>query len=124
VTSQRRAADPEAVIEPCAARQALDLVADKWTPLVVYLLAGGPQRYSQLKRRLGGISQKMLTQTLRKLEDARCVQRTLYPTVPVTALYELTPLGESLIEPLTGLIRWAQEHAAEAGFVDETAGGA
>ena len=68
MTSPSRAADPDAVIEPCAARQALDLVADKWTPLVVYLLADGPQRYSQLKRRLGGISQKMLTQTLRKLE--------------------------------------------------------
>lgn len=113
--------DPESVIRPCAARDALDLVADKWTPLVIYLLGGGRQRYSQLKRRLGGISQKMLTQTLRKLEAAECVTRTVQPTVPVTVEYELTPLGMTLVEPLVGLMRWAHDHAGECGFVDESA---
>ena len=113
--------DSESVIRPSAARDALDLVADKWTPLVIYLLAGGRQRYSQLKRRLGGISQKMLTQTLRKLEAAECVTRTVQPTVPVTVEYELTPLGRTLVEPLVGLMRWAHDHAGECGFVDEPA---
>ena len=110
--------DPEAVIKPCAARNALDMVASKWTPLVVWLLADGTARYSELKRRLGGISQKMLTQTLRELVEAKCVRRTAYPTVPVTVEYSLTPLGETLIEPLTGLIAWAHTHATECGFVD------
>ena len=112
--------DPDSVIRPCAARDALDLVADKWTPLVIYLLGSGRQRYSQLKRRLGGISQKMLTQTLRKLEAAECVSRTVRPTVPVTVEYELTPLGRTLLEPLVGLMRWAHDHAGECGFVDQT----
>ena len=92
----------------CPARQALDIVMDKWTPLVVYLLSGGPQRYTQLKRQIGGITQKMLTQTLRKMEDEGLATRTVYPTAPPSVEYALTPLGKSLCEPLEVLFYWAR----------------
>ncbi len=92
----------------CPSRRALDLIADKWTPLVIYLLIDGPQRYTQLKRQIGGISQKMLTQTLRKLEEESLVTRTVYPTAPPSVEYALTPLGETLLDPLIGLLEWAQ----------------
>ncbi len=72
----------------------------KWAPLVIYLLRDGhPQRYAQLKRQISGISQKMLTQTLRQLEDQGMVSRTIYPTVPATVEYALTPEGRRFIEP-------------------------
>ena len=92
----------------CPSRRALDLIADKWTSLIIYLLCDGPQRYTQLKRQIGGISQKMLTQTLRKLEEEGLVTRTVYPTAPPSVEYALTPLGETLLEPLMGLLDWAQ----------------
>ena len=102
------------ILDPnCASRHAIDLVADKWTALVVYLLADRTMRYSDLKRELPGISHKMLTQTLRKLERARLVDRTVYPVVPPMVEYTLTPLGTTLVAPLTALSRWAEEHAFE-----------
>lgn len=119
VTSELPRPDPQAVIQPCAARRALDMIANKWTPLVVWLLADRTHRFSDLKRRIGGISQKMLTQTLRELETAGCVERTVYPTVPVTVEYSLTPVGHTLVEPLTGMIEWAHLHATECGFIDD-----
>lgn len=109
---------PDEVLTECAARQALVLVADKWTPLIVFVLSSGTHRYSDLKRRVDGISQKMLTQTLRSLEVANCVQRTVVPSAPVTVEYSLTPLGETLVEPLFGLINWAHNNAEAAGFTD------
>ncbi len=92
----------------CPSRRALDVISDKWTSLVIYLLSDGPQRYTQLKRQIGGISQKMLTQTLRKLEEEGLVTRTVYPTAPPSVEYALTPLGETLLEPLIRLLEWAQ----------------
>jgi DNA-binding HxlR family transcriptional regulator len=92
----------------CPSRRALDLIADKWTSLVIYILRDGPQRYTQLKRQIGGISQKMLTQTLRKLEEEGLVTRTVYPTAPPAVEYALTPLGETFLQPLLGLLDWAQ----------------
>ncbi|GCF11567.1 hypothetical protein KDI_51310 [Dictyobacter arantiisoli] len=92
----------------CPSRRALDLISDKWTSLIIYLLSDGPQRYTQLKRQIGGISQKMLTQTLRKLEEEGLVTRTVYPTAPPSVEYALTPLGETLLEPLVRLLEWAQ----------------
>ncbi len=92
----------------CPSRRALDIIADKWTSLVIYLLSDGPQRYTQLKRQIGGISQKMLTQTLRKLEEEGLVTRTVYPTAPPSVEYALTPLGETLLDPLISMINWAQ----------------
>jgi DNA-binding HxlR family transcriptional regulator len=92
----------------CPSRRALDLISDKWTSLIIYLLSDGPQRYTQLKRQIGGISQKMLTQTLRKLEEEGLVTRTVYPTAPPSVEYALTSLGETLLDPLIRLLEWAQ----------------
>ncbi len=97
----------------CPTRMVLDLVADKWTTLIIYLLGSGTKRYGELQREVGGISQKMLTQTLRKLEEDGLVKRTIYPEVPPRTEYSLTPLGESLKEPLGGLAKWAIEHLPE-----------
>jgi DNA-binding HxlR family transcriptional regulator len=97
----------------CPPRQALDLIADRWTMIVVKALAEGNQRYGALHRDIGGISQKMLTQTLRSLERDGLVRRTVYPVVPPKVEYTLTPVGETLIEPLAVIAAWAEEHMGE-----------
>lgn len=94
----------------CAAQRALHLVADKWAILAVYALADGPRRHMELRRRLGGVTQKMLTQTLRRLELSGIVTRTEHATEPPAVEYALTPLGESLLGPLGALCAWAEEH--------------
>jgi DNA-binding HxlR family transcriptional regulator len=94
----------------CPARQVLDRIADKWTVLVVLALAAGPLRFSRLRAKVEGVSQKMLTQTLRGLERDGMVNRTAYPTVPVTVEYELTLLGRSLVDVVVGLRRWSHAH--------------
>ena len=104
---------PNPLSAQCPTRQALDLIADKWTTLLIYLLARGKQRYGDLNRQIGGISQKMLTQTLRKLERDGLVKRHVYPEVPPRTEYELTPLGHTLIEPLGALCEWAGAHLPE-----------
>jgi DNA-binding HxlR family transcriptional regulator len=103
------------VLDPrCGSRRVPDLIADKWTALVIHVLTrGGTMRFGALQRTIGGISQKMLTQTLRGLERNGLVERTVYPTVPPKVEYDLTPLGRSLEEPLGAICRWAEEHAAE-----------
>lgn len=88
----------------------LALVGDKWTVLVVTLLAPGPRRFNEIKRLIGGISQRMLTFTLRALERDGLVRRTVHPTVPPKVEYELTDLGQSLRGPVEALGRWAFEH--------------
>ncbi len=97
----------------CPTREALDRIANKWTTLLFGLLEGSPKRFSELRRGIGGISQKMLTQTLRNLERDGLVKRTVYPEVPPRVEYELTPLGRTLSEPIAALGRWAEEHIAE-----------
>ncbi|GAB5468672.1 MAG: helix-turn-helix domain-containing protein [Rhodospirillales bacterium] len=92
----------------CPTRRLLDRIANKWTALVIDLLAQGTQRFSALKRAIEGISQKMLTQTLRALEADGLVARAVYATVPVTVEYSLTPLGHSLQAALSPLRRWAE----------------
>ena len=94
----------------CPTRVVLDRVADKWAVLVLGLLGDGPVRFNHLRRRIEGISQKMLTQTLKNLEADGLVTRTVFPTVPVTVEYALTPLGESLAPALDALRRWAEEN--------------
>lgn len=94
----------------CPTRQLLDRIADKWTVLVLGLLRPGPRRFSALKREIGGISQKMLTQTLRNLEADGLVTRKVFPTVPVTVEYELTTLGRSLDETIGPLRDWAERN--------------
>lgn len=96
-------------------------VGDKWSVLIVMLLAGGPRRFNEMKRMIEGISQRMLTLTLRGLERDGLVRRTVFPTVPPRVDYELTDLGHSLREPVMALGRWAQANtgviaAAQADF--------
>lgn len=91
----------------CPTRQLLDRISDKWVVLVLSLLEGGPKRFSMLKREIDGISQKMLSQTLRALEQDGLLTRRGFPTVPVTVEYELTALGRSLNVALSPIIDWA-----------------
>ena len=93
----------------CPARSALELLADTWSVVVVVGLAHGPRRYTELLGAIGGISKKMLTQTLRRLGDAGLLTRQDLSERG----YRLTPLGESLLGPLTLLTEWAEEHADE-----------
>ena len=93
--------------QSCPTRTVLDTVADRWTTLIIDLLAEGPQRFGALRRRIGGISQKMLTQTLRTLERDGLVSRRVYPTTPPSVEYALTPLGQTLTEPLGALRAWS-----------------
>jgi DNA-binding HxlR family transcriptional regulator len=91
----------------------LDVIANKWTNLVVCALRDGPMRFGHLRRHLEGITQKMLTQTLRALERDGLVTRTLYPTIPPRVDYELTDLGREAAGLFDGLIVWAEQHVAE-----------
>jgi DNA-binding HxlR family transcriptional regulator len=97
----------------CPTRIVLDQIADKWTVLVLGALEGGPVRFNALKRRLQGISQKMLGQTLRELERNGLVERRAFATVPVTVEYSLTPLGADLTTPINALRVWAETHIGQ-----------
>lgn len=94
-------------------RQVLDLIADKWTALIILGLSRGTKRYSELHREIDGVSQKMLTQTLRSLENSGLIQRKVYPVVPPMVEYSLTPLGKTLVPSLKTLCNWASEHFHE-----------
>src|SRR3954447_2592872 len=98
----------------CPSRRLLDAIGDKWVSLVVVALGlRGPLRFSQLSAQIAGVSQKMLTQTLRAMERDGLVTRTVTPSVPVRVDYELTPLGVSLLDVLRHLKEWAEEHMGE-----------
>src|SRR3954471_18940834 len=129
--AQKRAqtkAQYDAFLAVCPSRKLLDRISDKWVTLILSALgsdgshqfgadcAGSPRsmRYSELSRLLAGVSQKMLTQTLRSLERDGLVTRTVTPTVPVTVTYELTDLGLSLHHLTRGLRHWAQTHMDQA----------
>jgi DNA-binding HxlR family transcriptional regulator len=90
----------------------LQRVGDKWTVLVVGKLGGGPLRFNELRTAVGGISQKMLTTTLRGLERDGFVTRTVFPTIPPRVDYELTDLGYELLEPVAALGEWARKNTA------------
>ncbi len=92
--------------------QVLARIGDKWSVLIVMLLGDGPRRFNEIKRMVGGISQRMLTLTLKGLERDGLVTRTVFPTIPPRVDYELTDLGRSLREPVLGLGHWAQAHMA------------
>jgi DNA-binding HxlR family transcriptional regulator len=97
--------------ESCpAAREVLNRVGDKWSVMVVVLLSDGSKRFSELRRNIEGVSQRMLTLTLRGLERDGLVKRTVYPTVPPRVDYELTALGRSLRQPIQALAKWAEKH--------------
>ncbi|WP_406736618.1 winged helix-turn-helix transcriptional regulator [Thioclava sp. GXIMD4215] len=86
------------------------LIGDKWSMMIVICLAAGPCRFNNLKRQIGGITQRMLTLTLRKLERHGLVSRTVHSTVPPTVEYALTPLGASLQQPIQSLGLWVLEN--------------
>lgn len=120
-------ADYDAYLAGCPSRQLLGRISDKWVALTLAALGGDgpgrrggdradgprPMRYSELSRRLAGVSQKMLTQTLRALERDGLVIRTVTPTVPVTVTYEMTDLGFSLHQLMRGIKDWAEAHMDE-----------
>lgn len=94
-------------------RELLDRVGDKWSVLVISLLGERGYRFTELQRAIEGISQRMLTVTLRQLERDGLVSRTVHATVPPRVDYALTPLGESVLEPLQAFMHWAQEHGTD-----------
>ncbi|ARQ70566.1 winged helix-turn-helix transcriptional regulator [Streptomyces marincola] len=96
----------------CPSRPILDQIADKWSMMVMAVLAE-PRRFNEIKRRLDGITQRVLTQTLRRLERNGMVERRVLPTSPVGVEYSLTPLGASLREPFAHLYDWTVAHASE-----------
>src|SRR5215831_8689123 len=96
-----------------AVASVLARVGDKWSVLVIMLLSDGPRRFNELKRMIGGISQRMLTLTLRGLERDGLVKRTVFPTIPPRVDYELTDLGRGLRKPVEALGKWATEHQAQ-----------
>lgn len=97
----------------CPSNSVLDLIAGKWSLLTVYALRRGPARYSELQRAVEGISQKMLTQTLRELERDGLVARTVYPVVPPHTEYRLTELGRGLQDIVYTMGQWAERHMTE-----------
>lgn len=96
-----------------AVSQVLSRVGDKWSVLVVSILGKGPMRFNELKRAVDGVSQRMLTLTLRALERDGLVTRTVFPSVPPRVDYELTTLGRSLLSPVSALTAWALDHRGD-----------
>ncbi|WP_069165488.1 winged helix-turn-helix transcriptional regulator [Nocardia altamirensis] len=97
----------------CEVRQILDRIADKWSLLAIALLDQCSMRFTELKREIDGVSQRMLTRTLRQLERDGLVERTVYPTVPPRVDYALTPLGASLHTTIKALVTWTENHQNE-----------
>jgi DNA-binding HxlR family transcriptional regulator len=104
---------PLEIVEDCPVREVLDRVGDKWSVLVIVLLGERTHRFSELRRAIDGISQRMLTLTLRGLERDGLVKRTVHATVPPRVDYELTELGRTLLVPLGELSAWANAHRAD-----------
>ncbi|WP_063128045.1 winged helix-turn-helix transcriptional regulator [Nocardia fusca] len=104
---------PLAEHELCPVSGLMSRIGDKWSLLVIALLAARRYRYNELHRSIEGISQRMLTRTLRALEDDGLIDRVVYPTVPPAVEYGLTPLGDTLLVPLSTLADWAVDHAVD-----------
>jgi DNA-binding HxlR family transcriptional regulator len=108
VTVPKWSYDPQ-----CPVRDVLDRIGDKWSTLVLVTLANGPLRFSAVQRAIPDISKRMLTQTFRDLERDGLIARQVFPTKPPSVEYRLTPLGETVLEPLAVLVQWAdRSHAA------------
>lgn len=101
---------PDAFLRDCAARQVLGVLANKWTNLVMAALIDRTMRFGELRKRLDGITQKMLTQTLRELERDGLVNRTVYPSIPPRVDYSLTELGRSVSGLLDAVRSWSETH--------------
>jgi DNA-binding HxlR family transcriptional regulator len=114
VTTEQFEAGPKNVyVAGCGARAALERIADKWALLLILLLEQRPYRFNELLRAVGGLSQKMLTQTLRNLERDGLVRREVYPTTPPQVEYSLTPLGATLGSAFRAMTEWAEAHVGE-----------
>ena len=105
-----RHSDHDVYAAQCPCRAMLDLLANKWSALAIGAMEKGPQRFGELQRCLKGVSPKVLTQTLRRLEEAGLVDRTVYPAVPLHVEYALTALGESAAVPLGLLRAWVEDN--------------
>jgi DNA-binding HxlR family transcriptional regulator len=116
LTSLGHTADTKA----CELRDLLDRLADKWSLLVVELLGEGTHRFTELRREIDGISQRMLTLTLRHLERDGLVHRTVFPVVPPRVDYGLTPLGTSLLQAIAPLVEWTRAHRDEIASARST----
>ncbi|TMV63932.1 helix-turn-helix transcriptional regulator [Thioclava sp. BHET1] len=97
----------------CPSRQLIDQIADKWSIMVLCVLDMGPRRFNEIKRRLEGVSQKSLTQSLRRLERNGLINRQVLTSSPVAVEYEMTPLGRTLLGPFKDLHHWAIANFAE-----------
>ena len=113
MTARKTGFGPSVMNPACDSRKVLDRIADKWTALIIRVLSSGTKRHNELRRQISGISQKILTRTLRSLENDGIVTRKIYRVVPPMVEYSLTPLGRSLIEPLEAICRWAEKHLPE-----------
>jgi DNA-binding HxlR family transcriptional regulator len=111
---ERDRLDFNVFLAQCPSRQLLDRLSDKWVGLVICVLEDGPRRYSEVAREVAGVSQKMLTQTLRSLERDGLVEREVTPSVPVRVDYTLTALGRSLLPVMEAVHAWAERHMDEA----------
>jgi len=111
---------PDAFLLACPSREVLGRVGEKWTALALVALAAGPLRFNELKRRLEGISQKMLTQTLRRLERDGLVARTIVDERPLRVDYKLRPAGRSLLPIIMSLKKWAEKHMFEVQAANAT----
>lgn len=94
----------------CPVRNVLDQLGDKWSVLIISALAHRPYRFGELKREISDISQRMLTQTLRDLQADGLIERTVFPTMPPSVEYKLSPMGRSFLVPLSAMVDWAFEH--------------
>ncbi|MEV1169700.1 helix-turn-helix domain-containing protein [Nonomuraea sp. NPDC049784] len=107
----RKHGGADAFLRACKPRTVIDMFSNKWTGLAMGALLDGPRRFNELRRMLDGVTQKMLSQTLRALERDGLATRTVYPTIPPRVEYELTDLGRSAIDVLRAIGDWAREHA-------------
>jgi DNA-binding HxlR family transcriptional regulator len=110
MASKAKRVAPDISVAACGYSKVLEIVSSKWTALAIHALQDGPVRYGDMRRRIAGVSQKMLTQTLRQLERDGLVCRDVTPSVPPSVSYSLTPLGETLIPTMLQLKRWAADH--------------
>jgi DNA-binding HxlR family transcriptional regulator len=102
--------EPDVYDPDCPTRTVLDRLGDKWTVLIVLVLLEGPRRFSVLRDRIGRVAPKVLAETLRRLERDGILTRTAFAEVPPRVVYELTPLGRSLEEPIRSIVTWAEQH--------------
>ncbi len=109
----RRSSVPSVFTPSCPSRSNLCLITGKWAILVLKALKGNTLRFGDLHQRIGGISQKMLAQTLRLMEEKGLVARHVYPAIPVRIEYSLTPLARPLSQPIEHLCRWAEQKSGE-----------